>query len=149
MHKKRLLKLADLVEQSVEKSRGRKGFRFTMCDWGHAEHNVAPSLDCGTSACMMGVAAISGKFKRAGLRYTVISNGPYGADLAVHLNSDVPCRYTSAIPAAEALFGISREEAHFLFLPGMYGEDAPLTGKRGARYAAKRVRKFVEHGGIF
>lgn len=143
MHKKRLLKLADLVEQSVEKSHGRKGFQFDMDHWGKVNLTKSDDakLDCGTSACMMGIAAVSGSFKRAGLRYNVVPSSyqPTGW-LKIYTTTEEH----GGIASAMKVFGINEAEAAFLFL-----DETNTTGKRGARYHAKRVRKFVEHGGVF
>jgi hypothetical protein len=144
MHKKRLLKLADLVEQSVEKSHGRKGFQFDMNYWGYVDDGKKPEFSCGTSACMMGVAALSGQFARQGLRYRVEETW-----LAREIRLSMKSGTSGGIEVGEELFDLTNEESQFLFYPEKWPEHAPRSGKRGARYAAKRVRKFVEHGGIF
>lgn len=66
MNKRRLLKLADLL---VKDARTKKGIRFSM-DVVIARKNPeagAVKMDCGTTGCAMGLAAVSGAFKRAGL----------------------------------------------------------------------------------
>ena len=79
----------------------------------------------------MGLAAISGKFKRAGLSYTV--SGNY---LNVTMHGEIGT-YTSA---AVELFDITYREASILFSPGSYVDT---TGSKGEREVAKRIRKLV------
>lgn len=137
MNKRRLLKLADLLEADAK---NRKGIKFDLCYVGapsaggtYAE-KVAP-LDCGTTACAMGLAAISGAFRRAGLSYRI---KPGDAEIRTTING----RSVGFIQAAKRTFGITEKAAWWLFMPGAYPYGL-TTGAAGERYVAKRIRDFV------
>lgn len=133
MNKRRLLKLADMLEADAK---NKKGLTFDLgvvgqpSDWN--SDDFVPKLDCGTTACAMGLAAISGSFKRAGLFYKVD-----GLDILTTMNGR-PVGYDRA---AMGLFDISKDEADFLFTPSCY--YGPITGAAGERNVAKRIRDFV------
>jgi hypothetical protein len=127
MHKRRLLKLADLLEADAK---NKKGVKFDMGNWGWTDDAKNP-LSCGTSACAMGLAALSGKFKRAGLTYKF--HGP-----ALHFCWNG--RDIDGIEAAEQLFEIDSSDAWDFFLPK---EGEPDEGAKAERALAKRIRKFV------
>jgi hypothetical protein len=131
MHKNRILKLADLVEREAA---SKKSAKFDMTSWGF--HKKAPALNCGTSACMMGLAAISGAFKHQGLRFDILGN-----DISIRTTKGA----WGGISSAVELFGITNTEAADLFYPDA---TRPNQGKRGARHHAKRLRDFVANGGL-
>jgi len=134
--KRRLLKLADLLE---EDAKNKKGLKFDMCEWGAGEDRTKP-ISCGTTACAMGLAGLSGAFKRAGLKTEF-----RGDDKTFWLDFsfDGPAGATSgAYYSAQLLFNITSQEADFLFIPDFYPFDK-LTGAKGERYVAKRIRDFV------
>lgn len=136
MNKHRLLKLADLLEADAK---NRKGIKFDLNVVGMATYdddNKTAKLDCGTSACAMGLAAISGAFKSAGLSYK-ITDGWFN-----NINCTINGRARMYDSAAKKIFGITSREADFLFTPSEYG-DCPITGAAGERYVAKRIRDFV------
>lgn len=130
MNKRRLLKLADLLEADAK---NKKGVQFDLMMWGQVEDPRKP-LSCGTTACAMGLAAVSGAFKKQGLSYEVQLNG---------------CLYISCneigggFNSASELFSISSSEAHWLFDYPSYGENAIGTGAQGERMVATRIRNFV------
>lgn len=128
MKKERLLKLADLLEADAK---NKTGLRFDMGNWGTITDPTKP-VSCGTTACAMGLAALSGAFKRAGLGYRIS-----GEQLLITMHDRV-----DAMEAAEKLFGISYEEAEYLFI------DTAGEGARGERAVAKQIRKFVARGGL-
>lgn len=134
MNKRRLLKLADLLEADAK---NRQGIKFDLdivggaSDWMTDQYT--PGVDCGTTACAMGLAAVSGAFKRAaGLSYKV-----HGFDLRPTVNG----RDIDYISAAIKVFSISEYEAHFLFTPASY--VCAQEGAKGERFVAKRIRDFV------
>jgi hypothetical protein len=134
--KRRLLKLADMLE---EDAKNRKGLKFDMSDWGSGEDKTKP-ISCGTTACAMGLAGLSGAFKRAGLKTVLL-----GDDKAfwIDINFDGPAGSTNgAYGSAQLLFNITSKEADFLFIPEFYPFDK-LTGAKGERYVAERIRDFV------
>jgi hypothetical protein len=61
MNKRRLLKLADLLVANAHNS---KGMRFDLDHWGVFRGHKRPrKLDCQTTGCALGLAAMSGAFK--------------------------------------------------------------------------------------
>ena len=109
---RRLLKLADMLEADAK---NKKGIKFDLRIVGQVSdinqyYNTSkkfePKLDCGTSACAMGLAAISGKFKRAGLSYRVRNYS---------INMTVNNRIVYFDDAAMRIFGITWKEANYLF----------------------------------
>lgn len=142
MNKKRLLKLADLLEADAA---NKKGIKFDLdcvgqasdwdCDFDPSKGDVyTPGVDCGTAGCAMGLAAISGAFKGPGLSYEV-----YGQAIEITLDGEM-MPYDRA---AQDFFDISLAEANFLFSPSHYPIGAIITGARGERRVAKRIRDFV------
>jgi hypothetical protein len=129
MNKRRLLKLADLLEADAK---NKKGIKFDLATWGAAKEGQEVSHSCGTAACAMGLAVISGAFKRDGLY-----NG------SSDLNSVCPAVGSKdGYGAAMLLFNLEWEEATFLF----WGSSYPRRKRKGAvaeLYVAKRIRDFV------
>lgn len=125
MKKRRLLKLADLLKADAK---NKKGIKFDMKTFGDVGDATNP-LSCSTSACAMGLAAISGAFKREGLGARIqykslyfIWNGKSTRD---------------GFTVARELFDIDRYAANTLF--GISNE----VGASGERAVAKRIRDFV------
>lgn len=136
MNKKRLLKLAGLL---VKDSRRKSGIKFNLNTWGHCKHGKQPSVSCGTQACAMGLAAISGEFKRAGLGFLTHEN-----NLTERTTIEITFKRFSSggIYSASQLFGIDNYTANWLFLPSFYGRQIK-RGAAGERRVAKRIRDFV------
>lgn len=139
MHKRRLLKLADLLEANAGNKTGAK---FDMSTFGDVTDADNP-ISCGTTVCAMGLAALSGAFKRTGLTAKVDRE---------HL----PCfnvnfywkgRETSPFVAAQRTFEITREDAKALF-----DGSLPLPnnghGAKAERAMAKVLRTFAKTGEI-
>lgn len=136
MNKRRLLKLADLLEADAKNKAGVKFNLGTVIDVDAAPEKGKPvELNCGTSACAMGLAAISGEFKRHGLSYKILTNGI--------VETTIDGRVRRYDRAAMTIFGISMDEADFLFTPSFYPCDMDLRGAAAERYVAKRIRDFV------
>jgi hypothetical protein len=131
MNKRRLLKLADLLEEDAA---NKKGIKFDLGLWGASDEDDAPvSVSCGTTACAMGLAVVSGAFKRAGL------TNYYGD------SGDRICPVFEGydgFEAAQRLFKISQDQSFFLFDQSQYPIGS-TSGARGERYVAKRIRDFV------
>ncbi len=140
MNKRRLMKLADLLEADAK---NKKGVKFNLCtvvtpSRGLSLDSKEVPVSCGTQACAMGLAAISGAFKRAGLFYR-IDAGLKMLFVETTMNGLV----TEYDDAAAELFDITVDEAGFLFSPNYYPRRLPKTGARGERIVAKRIRDFV------
>jgi hypothetical protein len=135
MNKRRLLKLADLLEADA---RNRRGIKFDLNVVGYVNNipeDKIVKLDCGTSACAMGLAAMSGAFNREGLSYRVTTG--WLNNVATTFKG----RKVQYDTAAMRLFDISRRDADFLFTSGQYPTEQ--KGAKGERYVAKRIRDFV------
>lgn len=136
MNSEGLLKLADLLEADAKNKRGVK---FDLYTWGHFRTSKVPKnpVTCGTTACAMGLAAISGKFSSDGLRYKKSDE----RHIYISFRNQI-----GGIDSAVALFGISNEQAQFLFLPRSY-EGGSRRGAAGERRVAKRIRELVAANG--
>ncbi len=129
-HPKRLLKLADLLEADAT---NKKGIKFDLGGWGSARKKKRTvDMSCGTTACAMGLAVLSGEFEKYGL-FNVRDD-----------NTICPAMKTGEVGfgAATALFGISNVHAEWLFYAGYYLPEE-WTKSRGERTVAKRIRDFV------
>jgi len=136
MKKQRLLKLADLLEADAA---NRKGIKFDLGLWGSIDRlDDEVSVSCGTTACAMGLAVVSGAFKRAGL-----INGAFTKDI---IFPEMKGSGLGGIQAAAELFDIEVGEASYLFFDTEYPYEK-RRGAAGERYVAKRIRKFVADGG--
>jgi hypothetical protein len=140
MNKKRLLKLADLLEADAK---NKKGIKFNMGTWGDI-YETDNLMSCGTKACAMGLAALSGAFKRAGLgynltRYPDLEYCPAQLNITFSRNG-----YThhGGIVSAMHLFDLTDQQAEALFTPNdLFG--GTYTGAEAERHLAKLIRKFV------
>lgn len=140
MNKRRLLKLADLLEADAGNRRGVRFNLGTVIERGKlpSKDSATVPMTCGTQACAMGLAALSGEFKRQGLSYDI--DRSYG-ELYIHTTMyGIVSDYDDA---ASVLFDIAGEEANFLFSPHRYPENMNLLGAKAERFVAKRIRDFV------
>lgn len=137
--RRRLLKLADLLEEDAN---NKKGIKFDMETWG--ESKWKPDMSCNTKACALGLAALSGRFRSSGLRYKIHD---YWDEVGAGNSIDIGMRCDDGTVdfdetnAACVLFNITEEQADFLFIDpaGVVG----FNGARGERKMAKLIRKFV------
>ncbi len=127
MNKKRLLKLADLLEADAK---NKKGIKFDLGLFGEVGDQGNP-LSCGTTACALGLAALSGAFKRQGMSFEIEEEGCL-----------VP-KFGKAtdFKAGAKLFDIEQQTSVWLFHPAYY--FGPTEGAAGERAVAKRIRNFV------
>lgn len=134
---RRLLKLAAMLEADAK---NKKGLQFDLGTVGRSSDydenaKFEPGLNCGTTACAMGLASLSGAFKRsAGLYYTI----RYNEDIYNTING----RVVQFDRAAERIFGITNQEARHLFNPFDYPWNQ-RRGEVGEMAVAKRIRKLV------
>ncbi len=136
MNKPRLLKMANLLERNAN---NKKGAKFNLNSYGFSPDASLP-MDCRTQVCAMGLAALSGTFKRAGLRYEIDA---LADDLDEFPNEIVimlgDCE---GMEAAAQLFDLHDGEEMWLFHPGWY--RGAVTGKRAELAVAKRIRGLVD-----
>jgi len=130
MRKDELLKLADLLETDAAKA---DGIKFDLNYWAKPNKEGGPlTMDCGTAACALGLAALSGKFP----------------GLTIDIDFQVPTfeqdgRTYSGTYAAVAYFQISEREADLLFLPDFYKFK---QSKKAELEVAARIRNLVATG---
>ena len=67
----RLLRLSRLLRADAKRKTGVMFDMTTFCSTGEDDE---PGVNCGTRACALGLAALSGEFKAEGLRYKVAPN---------------------------------------------------------------------------
>lgn len=126
--RKRLLKLADMLETDAS---NKSGIRFDFTNWGYVG-DAQNMVSCGTSACAMGLAAVSGAFRRQGLDCRIKQDG------AIEI---IFGKTKSPIRASARLFHISEGQATRLFALSL--GLSYLHGARAERAVAKRIRDFV------
>ena len=131
MNKRRLLKLADLLEADAKK---KTGMKFDIHTWGFVKTPAKP-VSCGTHACAMGLAALSGAFKRQGLT-AKIDSGVVLFKWKSRVTDD------GFVPA-KALFDLSFAQADHLFGPF---QELPNDGQgaEAARAVAKKIRDLCD-----
>lgn len=159
MHIERLTRMRDLLCHDAAKP---DGIKFDLSTWaqpsdgelkGHWKlpedvaisddyrYYTAPkpreiAVDCGTTACAMGLAAISGEFEKDGLTYAFTLSDDGTGVLLPQLG-----KYYGFEAAAE-LFDIGLQDAYYLFDPAHY--DSTPQGADGERFVAQRIDDFIE-----
>lgn len=149
-----LLKLADMLEADAAKADGIKfdmNYVVEFPDLENDEDEIAKlypvgqppiAMSCGTSACAMGLAMLSGEFPE--LSYTVQHDYNLDGSLAaVSVYPTIGGLRTNYDAAAVDVFEIDQHQSHFLFSPAYYSDDQPTTGAEGERFVAQRIRDFV------
>jgi hypothetical protein len=142
MNKRRLLKLADLLDADAKNKRGISFNMMTVIERDDdLTHKGKPvPMDCGTQACAMGLAALSGAFTRSGgLSYTLRETGYGGFSIETTINGHI----RNYDRAAMSVFDLSMKQADFLFTPDSYDLGISLRNAEGERYVAQRIRDFV------
>lgn len=137
MNERRLSKLSDLLEADAKNP---KGIKFDLHFWGGvangAPNKAPPStlpLNCNTVGCAVGLACISGAFKREGLGWRPDDNE----------NNIIPMyRGCGGFSAVRDFFDLAYDESDFLFAHDRYPKSQ-RRGKRGELAVAKRIRDFV------
>jgi|SRR5882724_3271763 len=149
MRTDRLLKLANLLETDATNPQGVK---FDLNGWAkpaymswsteedfYDRQTETVPVNCGTSACALGLAAISGIFKDEGFSFTI---SPIG--ILVPFFKDVT---TMGFDAAEEFFEITTHQSYQIFDPNYYPE-AEKTGSIGELAVAARIRTLVAEGDL-
>ena len=111
--KRRLLKLAEFLENEVEAK------RFNMGRWGSGNEEGTPR--CGTVACALGWASAVPSLRRAGVRLN-------------RWGFNEPWRISKTV------FDTSPEEFNAIFQPI---DAYSLRGERGIAIVAERIRALV------
>lgn len=141
MHKRRLLKLADLLEADAK---NEQGVKFDLGSWGRVS-NTEQVVSCGTAACAAGLAAISGAFKKDGLGYRIdpyeFMDGTRSIEITLNGECESNNKYDGSFLNSKKFFGLSVAEAEFIFTPNAY--EATPRRSEGEILVAKRIRDFV------
>jgi hypothetical protein len=140
VYKDRLLKLAKLL---VANAKNKKGVKFDLNSWAIMEDvdvkpdtNQSVKMDCRTTACAAGLAAISGQFK--GLGYQLSAGYK-------KLWVDPTFKHYEGFDAVTAYFGLNLEQGKRLFVPDFYPKKYQTKAK-GEKFVAERIRYFVRKG---
>jgi hypothetical protein len=142
MNKRRLLRLAAFLEELPPK-------RFDYSVWVGFDWKGAKDLSCGTTACALGWATTIPSF---GLRLQ--DHGDVIVVRLRHPSSPRPprrCDIDPSIWAAMVAFGLSQNEAEYLFLPanlGFWKHSSGLPATSSPKRVAKHIRDFVKRGGM-
>lgn len=149
MHIPRLERMAALLDANAANP---KGVQFNVRQWAapagssegdaHFPTNHKVKVDCGTMACGMGLAALSGEFVKDGLSYNLIGSEAGGYMLLPTFRDDNHHYAQEGFDAAEALFAIDMNDAEYLFDGGCYPTDQQ-KGAKGERAMAQRIRDFI------
>lgn len=131
----RLITLSELLEIDAATE---TGIRFDFNSWGHVDADNP--MSCGTDACAFGLAAISGVFRKQGLRYK-IPNGCMGATIEIGLKQSNGRIAWSPADAGTKLFYISDYDFSHLFA-GEQGLSC-ATGAVAEIEVAHRIRDYV------
>lgn len=129
MYKNRLLRMADLLERDAQNP---KGVQFDIRNWGEVREPDNP-MSCGTTACAMGLAALSKTFEAEGLWAVIPSRG------RIDIHYKDKCR--DGYKSAQHLFKISHQTAVWLFSPQTYRGE--MTGAVGEMKVARRIKRLV------
>jgi hypothetical protein len=133
---RRLLKLAALL---LADAKNKKGIKFDIGTVGRVADSTKEEvpLDCGTTACAMGLAAISGVFKKQGLT----------ARFYPEESNQLWCAWNGRIRdydrTAISLFGITQDQANYLFSPWSYPFNRRI-GAAGEKEVVRRIHRVVE-----
>lgn len=143
---RRLLKLAEFLRALPRK-------RFDYSTWVGEDWKGAPDLSCGTTACALGWATVVPSIRRAGLRLVSVKAKTRGGEevvsvanpqLGIMPDEDGP--YDLSFSAAISVFGISLDDAMFLFQPGheRYREDGSVNRSPDHKATPKQVASHIE-----
>ena len=131
--RKLMTRLADLL---MKNSRNKKGLFFNYGDWGSVEAGGKPGMNCGTSACALGLAAISGKFPGLGYRYS------HGGLISIDTNLRKPSVRLTNVETGALYFDLTNDESYHIFGGGIATEES--LGAKAERAVAKAIRQFVK-----
>lgn len=140
MQKQRLMKLHDLL---LKNAANPKGARFSLQRWVDSQ-NPKPDLTCNTTACAVGLGAISGIFKRQGLGYKS-EFGQISITLKGYRPKTTIFGRSASFLVAMRFFGLTDAQASYLFIASSYQrDDLPTLGAEGERAVAERIQEFVK-----
>ena len=136
----RLGRLEKLLRKNAKNS---KGLKFDMGEWGQSE-GKEPGLHCGTTACAMGLAAISGEFKKEGLTHKFRGHEDWDGDVTSYsVEFLLKGQSIEGIEAGAEVFDIPLELSGWLF-----GGEASKhhTGAKAELEMADIIKQILKTG---
>ena len=142
MNKRRLLKLAQLLETDAK---NKTGVKFDLDGWGKSEKSRNfIKVDCNTTACAVGLACVSGAFRRDKLDYSIDDTGLICPKIPnPEYRAAWDCyepRYLEGWKAVRVFFGLEDRQARKLFNPR---KGKSSKGAAAELRVAKEIRAFV------
>lgn len=143
--KKRLLMLADFLDNLPEE-------RFDYSHWAGDNWGGKSDLSCGTTACALGWATTIPELAEAGLvMHRPASHHDNEEDPLVCLRARVgtidprfDCLSKFPEEAARQVFGLSKSEYEWLFIPNTFHKDVGSPSRYAtAKEVATHIRKFA------
>ena len=135
MDNERLARLAGLLDDYAD-GLVNIGREFDLQDWGHEGETYRggflwlKKIECGSAACAVGLACLSGVFRNEGLEAERYADGGIVPVFGPLQEWD----------AVRAFFGLNQEQSYYLFL----GTSYPVsTGVVAARAVATRIRSML------
>ncbi len=136
----RLLRLADMLTADAQ---NETGIKFDLGVWGEvapgANGRVGdPEINCGTTACAVGLACLSKEFQAEGLNFDM--HRSIARMIPIFIDGDVEWRHWDAVTR---FFGINEEQSYWMFSSQSYRWDL-TKGATGELAVAERIREFVK-----
>lgn len=135
----RLSRLAKLLRQDAANP---EGVKFDLGTWGFENNPVSlyelkdeynsyiPKVSCGTTACAIGLAVVSGIFAKDGLK-----------NAALYTHKITPgYKNKRSFEAVQIFFGITNRQAANFFVASVNGE---YQGAKAEIGVAKKIERFV------
>lgn len=135
---RRLLKLAAFLRTIPRR-------RFNYNRWVGDDWAGKPDLSCGTEACALGWAATIPAFRKLGLRLDMEQLTFYRQGRVVLGTIRKGRRVIEGTEAAERVFGLTHQEATYLFVPYTTLENQGES-QATPKYVARKIERFVATG---
>lgn len=126
-----------------------KPAKFNFGAWGASNIGATDLNVCGTTACALGWAASMPEFRKRGLKlqWSVATVGPGDKESeAVVVLKDKDGQLYNGEDAGREFFGLTSDEADYLFLPKGYGwdsDDSIGEEDMSVKDYRKGLRKFI------
>lgn len=142
MKRRALEKMRDLLREDAARD---DGVKFDLNTWARPSNGIfleedEPSMGCGTTACAVGLAALSGRFRGLSL-----IRGRFGVGL-VPLLKVKGHELSTGWSAVERLFGIDEPTTNWVFDQAFYGPQHKTRAK-GELEVAARIDDLLETDG--
>lgn len=105
------------------------------------ERDKLPTMSCGTVVCALGIAVISGRFEKWGLKAEYLVESPTKVILQPRCSDEDGFEVEDGYAAGATLFGISEGDSQYLFDRDCYA-NCP-RGVAGELFVADRIDAFI------